>query len=224
MNPVPFTSSSSAAESSGAQLFVAGNIHASTVTLYSVLLASDDSGLTWRETHPRIRGAGLDHIQFLDTATGWAGGEVLFPLPRDPFLLLTTDGGRSWRQRPFVAETSPGSLQQFLFTSRTSGSAILDRGSGNPRERYARYETPDGGETWAIPAGEQSAPRSGPSLRRSSGVAGARRWTHPVFPCRAAGGRPLEQRCVLRRQAKRLPGALAPAPESFPVRFRMSNC
>ena len=126
--PCPIYLELNAAESSGARLFVAGNIHSSTVTLYSVLLASDDSGLTWREAHPRIRGAGLDHMQFFDTATGWAGGEVLFPLPRDPFLLLTTDGGRSWRQRPFFGETFPGSLQQFLFTSRTSGSAILDRG------------------------------------------------------------------------------------------------
>jgi len=148
--PCPIYLELNAAESSGARLFVAGNIHSSTVTLYSVLLASDDSGLTWREAHPRIRGAGLDHMQFFDTATGWAGGAVLFPLPRDPFLLLTTDGGRSWRQRPFFGEAFPGSLQQFLFTSRTSGSAILDRGAGSPRERYALYETPDGGETWAF--------------------------------------------------------------------------
>jgi photosystem II stability/assembly factor-like uncharacterized protein len=148
--PCPIYLELSAAESSGARLFVAGNIHSSTVTLYSVLLASDDSGLTWRESHPRIRGAGLDHIQFFDTATGWAGGEVLYPLPRDPFLLVTTDGGRSWRQRSLFTETFNGSLQHFLFTSRTSGSAILDRGSGSPRERYALYETPDGGETWVI--------------------------------------------------------------------------
>lgn len=147
--PCPMYLELSAAETSGARLFVAGNIHSSTVTLYSVLLASDDAGLSWREAHARIRGAGLDHIQFFDIATGWASGTVLFPLPQDPFLLLTTDGGRSWRQRPFFGETFQGSLQQFQFTSRTDGSAILDRGPGSP-ERYVRYESPDGGETWAF--------------------------------------------------------------------------
>jgi len=147
--PCPIYLELSAAESSGARLFVTGNIHSATVTLYSVLLASDDAGLTWSEAHSRIRGAGLDRIQFFDIATGWAGGAVLFPLPQDPFLLLTTDGGRTWRQRPFFGETFQGSLQQFLFTSRTDGRAILDRGPAS-RERYALYESPDGGETWAF--------------------------------------------------------------------------
>jgi hypothetical protein len=175
--PCPIYLELSAAESSGARLFVAGNIHSATVTLYSVLLGSEDSGHTWREAHARIRGADLDHIQFFDTATGWAGGEVLFPLAEDPFLLFTGDGGRTWRQRPIFGEASNGLLVEFRFTSRTSGSAILDRGAGNGRERYALYESPDGGETWAFrqendrplhlarPAGQAAAPSPGWRVR-----------------------------------------------------------
>src|ERR1039458_9179186 len=74
----------------GDKFFATGNIRSTAVTLYSVLLGSDDAGRTWREIHPRIRGAGLDHLQFVDTEAGWAAGQQLFPLPRDPFVLLTS--------------------------------------------------------------------------------------------------------------------------------------
>ena len=49
-----------------------GNIHSDAVTLYSVLLGSEDAGATWQEIHPRIRLSGLDHLQFMDADTGWA--------------------------------------------------------------------------------------------------------------------------------------------------------
>jgi hypothetical protein len=162
--PCPIYLELSAAESSGARLLVAGNIHSATVTLYSVLLGSDDAGRTWREVHPRIRGTGLDRIQFFDTATGWVNGQVLFPLPRDPFLLLTTDGGRSWRQRLLFSETFDGSWQQFEFSSRSSGSAILDRGPGDQGGRYATYTSTDGGETWTFREEGARAPRLGRAI------------------------------------------------------------
>ena len=84
----------------GDKLFVAGNLHTAAVTLFSTLLASDDGGHTWREAADRIQFAGIDRLQFLDADTGWASGEKLSPLPQEPFLLLTTDGGKTWRTRP----------------------------------------------------------------------------------------------------------------------------
>ena len=51
---------------------------------------------------PKGCGAAIDRIQFFDAETGWAAGEQLEPLPQDPFLLLTTDGGKSWRRRPMI--------------------------------------------------------------------------------------------------------------------------
>src|SRR5947209_14931702 len=77
-----------AAVASGSRMFAAGNIHTESATLYSILLASEDSGHTWREAHERIRGAGLDHLQFTDVETGFATGLALSPLPQDPFLLI----------------------------------------------------------------------------------------------------------------------------------------
>ena len=103
--------------SGSGRVFAAGNIHASDVTLYSVLLASEDAGHTWREAYERIRGASLDRIQFLDAELGWTSGQALSPLPQDPFLLLTADGGKTWRQRGIFSESRVGSIQQFHFSA-----------------------------------------------------------------------------------------------------------
>src|SRR5262249_14860887 len=91
--------------------------------------------------------------QFLDSETGWAAGQVLVPLPQDPFLLVTTDSGKTWRRRAILSESSEnrfGTIQQFSFTAKNSGSLILDRGQGSEGDRYELYESPDGGESWNV--------------------------------------------------------------------------
>jgi hypothetical protein len=148
--PCPVYLELAAAESAAGRIFAAGNIHALDVTLYSVLLASEDAGHTWREAYERIRGASLDHIQFLDAELGWTSGQALSPLPQDPFLLLTTDGGKTWRQRVIFSESRVGSIQQFQIGAKDSGSLIVDRGPGAEGGRYELYESPDAGETWTI--------------------------------------------------------------------------
>jgi hypothetical protein len=151
--PCPVYLELSAAASSGNKYYLAGNIHSDAVTLYAILLGSEDAGRTWREINPRIRGAGLDHLQFLDSATGWAGGQQLFPLPQEPFVLLTADGGKTWRQQPIFGESAEnhfGSIQQLFFSSRTAGSVIVDRSQGGDAGPFALYESPDGGESWII--------------------------------------------------------------------------
>ena len=135
----------------GRKLFVTGNIHSAQVTLYSILLASDDGGATWREEGERVRGGELDRVQFTNFDTGWVSGQRVTPLPGDPFLLLTTDGGKSWRKHEVLPEGSIGSIQKFWFDSPRSGSLVLDRGvSDGDQMRYSRYETMTGGTSWAI--------------------------------------------------------------------------
>jgi len=151
--PCPVYLELGAATSGGNRLYVAGNIHSDAVTLYSVLLGSDDAGHSWREIHTRIRAAGLDHLQFVDADTGWAGGQQLFPLPQDPFVLLTTDGGKTWRQAPVFGENSDyhfGSIQEMFFSSRTTGSLIVDRSSGGDPGPFALYDSADGGAAWTV--------------------------------------------------------------------------
>jgi hypothetical protein len=151
--PCPIFLELTAATSAGDKFFATGNIHSAAVTLYSVLLGSDDAGRTWREIHPRIRGAGFDRLQFVDTQTGWAAGQQLFPLPQDPFVLLTGDGGKTWRQQDILNENDEnrfGSILEFRFGSKTSGGVVVDRGQGGDAGRYALFESPNGGETWQI--------------------------------------------------------------------------
>jgi photosystem II stability/assembly factor-like uncharacterized protein len=152
-DPCPVYLELTAVEAVGTRIFLAGNLHSPAVTLFSTLLGSDDAGHTWRESSQRIRSAGLDRIQFLDAENGWAAGEILSPLAQDPFLLLTSDGGKSWRQRMIfgeAAENHLGAIQQFVFTRKDNGSLIVDRGQGSDGDRYEMYESPDGGESWNI--------------------------------------------------------------------------
>lgn len=169
-DPCPVYLELTAVEPTGGQLFVTGNIHAQTVTLYSVLLGSDDAGKTWREAFPRIRGAGLDHLQFADLANGWASGQELSPLPQEPFLLSTTDGGKTWQRRAVFDETRVGSIQQFFFSSKSDGSLVFDRGQGSESGRYELYESPNGGATWVL---KQASSRA---LRLKNGPAEPALW------------------------------------------------
>jgi hypothetical protein len=149
-DPCPVYLELSAVESTGIRVFAAGNIHTSNSTLFTILLGSDDNGLTWHEVHERVRGASLDHIQFSGVDTGWVSGVSIAPLPQDPFFLGTTDGGKTWRRRDLFDETRFGSIQQFYFEDSKSGSLVMDRGPGSGSDRYELYETNDGGETWNI--------------------------------------------------------------------------
>jgi photosystem II stability/assembly factor-like uncharacterized protein len=62
---------------------------------------------------------------------------------------MTSDGGKTWRQHAIFAEPRVGSIQQIWFTSKT-GALVFDRGAGSGAERYERFESNDGGETWNI--------------------------------------------------------------------------
>jgi hypothetical protein len=155
-----------AVESVGARLFLAGNLHTEAVTLQSIVLASADAGKTWSEPFDRIRGASLDRIQFFDYETGWISGQIVQPLPRDPFFLLTTDGGATWRRRPVFSESRPGAVDRFRFDSRTHGTLWIDRTqSGESGALYERYETTTGGESWTLREALNRPPAASPGER-----------------------------------------------------------
>jgi hypothetical protein len=149
-DPCPIFLELASVETVGNRVFVAGNIHSSVTTLTSILLSSDDGGKTWREPYERIRLAGLDRIQFIDFENGWVSGEVQHPLPRDSFLLVTADGGNTWRPQPIFGEPQFGAIVDFRFTSRTNGSLVIDRGRTGESGRYELYETPNAGATWML--------------------------------------------------------------------------
>jgi hypothetical protein len=135
----------------GPKLFLTGNLHTESTTLSSILLMSEDGGATWSEPHPRIRGAGLEQIQFLDFEAGWVGGQSLQGVAKDPFLLITRDGGKTWRAAPIFDEGRTGVIEQFWFESRTSGALLIDRMRSSEGEgRHELYETMTGGDSWSL--------------------------------------------------------------------------
>ncbi len=131
------------AETSGARIFVTGNLHTETTTLYGILLASDDGGHTWSEPLPRMRASTIEQIQFLDLAHGWISGQAIEPLPRDPFLLITSDGGNTWIKKPIFDDARFGAIAQFWFESPTAGRLVLEHS-----EKHDVYRTNTGGESW----------------------------------------------------------------------------
>jgi photosystem II stability/assembly factor-like uncharacterized protein len=149
-DPCPIYLELNTIESSGIRIFVAGNIHTTSATLYSIILGTDDNGHTWREPFERIRGATFDRIQFSGTDAGWVGGQLVYPLPQDAFFLQTTDGGKTWRRQDVFNESRLGALQQFFFEDAKRGSLIIDHGPGSEGDRYELYESPDGGDSWSI--------------------------------------------------------------------------
>ncbi len=111
----------------------------------------------------RIRGSAIDQLQFFTSQAGWAAGETLYPLPRDPFFLVTTDGGASWHQRPVGEEDLPGAVQRFWFDSEQRGEVIIDGGKAAADGRYLSYESETGGESWSLHGKSDQLPK----LRRA---------------------------------------------------------
>jgi photosystem II stability/assembly factor-like uncharacterized protein len=158
-DPCPVFLELNAAESNGASLFVTGDLHTQNATMFGLLLESDDGGATWTEpgvsgmsvigTNKRLASSTLEEVQFVDSQHGWIAGVKLDPLPRDPFLLATNDGGKTWQRNPLFEDPLFGSIQQFWFDSPSSGELALDRSQGATR-RYERYATMTGGSSWEL--------------------------------------------------------------------------
>jgi photosystem II stability/assembly factor-like uncharacterized protein len=141
----------SSVEAVGNKIFAAGNLHAEAATLDSILLASDDAGSTWHEAHERLRAGGLEQLQFIDFETGWVSGQTLGAVPRDPFLLITRDGGKTWYQRPIYPDSRVGLIEQYRFDSKTHGMLWIDRTVGaEDGDRYEEFESTNGGESWSL--------------------------------------------------------------------------
>lgn len=157
-DPCPVYLELSSVEGFGANIFVSGNLHTTSVTMFGILLASDDAGKTWTEPVKRVRAATLEQVQFTDPQHGWVAGVTVDPLPRGPFLLSTVNGGQEWHRTPLSDQPALGSIQQFWFDSPFRGQMVVDRSQGKTRQ-YELYGTTNGGDTWTLKAS------SGDSIR-----------------------------------------------------------
>jgi photosystem II stability/assembly factor-like uncharacterized protein len=150
--PCPVFLEISAVGSPGARIYAVGNFHTQGETVSSVVLASEDGGKTWFEAHPRLPVASLEQIEFFDFQNGWISGALVEPSPRDPFILLTRDGGKTWRMRPITGESPrSGIIDKFHFSSSSQGIVYIDRLRGaDDGLRYETWGTNNGGDSWSV--------------------------------------------------------------------------
>ena len=146
--PCPIFFEVSAVESFGSHVFVAGDIHTATTTLYGVLMSTDDGGASWNESIARLRSTAFEQFQILGDH-GWLSGQRLEPLPKDPFLMITADGGRNWRQRALFDDGRFGAIADFWFDSAQAGELIFDDSVGKATAQEL-YGTQTGGDSWEI--------------------------------------------------------------------------
>lgn len=133
------------------KVFVVGEFHDGSRTLASFVLRSTDGGRGWDEVHDRMPGVSLSRLYFHDERNGWATGQELSIPPRDPFFLLTTDGGENWRRRDIYPEPEVGVIEEYWFDDAMSGGLLIDRmQAADAGRRYERYETMTGGASWMI--------------------------------------------------------------------------
>jgi hypothetical protein len=149
-DPCPVFLELSAVAAKGRKILAAGNLHSASATLSSILLQSDDAGATWKEQAARVRGDAIEQLEYLDSDHAWAAGETEYPLPRDPFVLMTTDGGASWREHPVGEEGNAGSVLRLWFDSPEHGELIVDGGKTATSGRYLSFESETGGDSWKL--------------------------------------------------------------------------
>ena len=148
--PCPIQLELAGVEPVGSKLFIAGDFHAGPATLASLLLVSEDQGVSWTEASSRQKGVALYQVQFVDFATGWVAGHHAGALPRDPFLLRTSDGGKTWKKLPVFGDSAVGVVEQFWFDSKDLGTLIAQRRGARAAGRYLKFETRNGGDTWML--------------------------------------------------------------------------
>ena len=169
-DPCPIFLELASVEALGSKLFVAGNLHAESATLSSVLLASEDGGKTWIEPTARIRTGSLDQLQFVDVETGFVSGHLAQTLPKDPFFLRSIDGGKSWRKVTVFTDPEIAVIDRYRFEDRKNGMLILDRSRGGEvRARYQRYETNTSGDVWGL---RETSPKPIAMTKREAPVQG----------------------------------------------------
>jgi photosystem II stability/assembly factor-like uncharacterized protein len=141
-----------AVQAEASRILLAGNLHTESATAASLLLMSEDGGATWTEPYARVRMGSLEQIQFASapnsanaSQTGWVSGQIVQSLSRDPFFLVTKDGGKTWRRRSIYSEPTIATLEGFRFDGAQNGEAIL-----STEGHSQRWLTRNAGDTWQM--------------------------------------------------------------------------
>ena len=101
---------------------------------HALILATGDGGAHWVQQGPRTIGLTLWDVDFADALHGWAVGQT----NAGPSILVTSDGGATWR----FQETTAGTLFAVDFLDSQEGWAVGSFGT--------TVHTTDGGATWTM--------------------------------------------------------------------------
>ena len=137
-------------EQAAERVFLIGNVYTLSATVSSILLASDDEGMSWYEPYPRLA-AGFESIQFVDDEYGWIGGqEGQLDSSSRPFLLRTSNGGVRWRRYDIWTDGDrSGAILDFYFDTEKHG--LLSIGLLTSEiDSYELYESMNSGLSWGI--------------------------------------------------------------------------
>ena len=149
--PCPLFLDLTSVDAAGSRIFLAGNLHTESATIFGLLLVSEDDGRRWTDATARLSGAALDALQFVDFQNGYVSGHAAGALLKDPFFLKTRDGGKTWEKLDVFDESAVGIIENFWFESATQGAMVVDRmQAGTKAGRWQRYETMTGAGTWML--------------------------------------------------------------------------
>lgn len=145
----------------GDRLFLLGNTHTAAETISTVLLRSEDGGTTWLEPVDRTGAASLEFVYFFDAEHGWiAGQQSEQDYSATPFVLVTNNGGASWRKRKIWGgdEDRSGVVIEMNFDAPGHGFLLVERPAAE-RDPYELYESMNGGLSWSIRRISNTKPR-----------------------------------------------------------------
>ena len=109
--------------------WVVGSISKNDRVIDSILVYTDDQGLTWQRLRAPSRFE-LIHLDFVDDKHGWIVGA-------DGAIIYTSDGGQTWNKQNSGTKAT---LYHIDFRDEKKGWAVGERGT--------ILKTTDGGQTW----------------------------------------------------------------------------
>lgn len=120
------------------------------------LLRSEDGGVSWR----RVPAAHPGVPQFVSASEGWLSGGGSGGGP-PPTVLVTADGGRTWRERTTPCR-GPLGFGLAVAPFAPGGAWLVCFGQGGAgNQAKALYLTRDGGRTWTLRQPERRMPSFG---------------------------------------------------------------
>jgi hypothetical protein len=113
----------------------------------TLILRSEDGGISWQEVMTPLLRSAIFHINFINNKVGWALAITGTEGPGDFTLYKSFDGGKSWGKVTIIQNRSMEGTIGMSFTNELKGEIILGRSAITPKSIVLR--TSDGGLNWS---------------------------------------------------------------------------